>query len=370
MKVLMVGTSLDAPGGVASVLRTWREAGLFERAQVRYVATNAGRGAAGKLAAALKAWGVCAATMLLGRVALVHVHTSSFSSFWRKTPVLACAMLTGRPFIVSLHGGAFRDFYAARGALGQAWIRLVMRRARRFVVLTESWRRWATAVEPRAQVCVIPNTVLPAATPVPSRAAGPGRGALLFLGRIEAEKGIFVLVRALAQAHAAGARWRLVCGGTGDMDAVRNAMHEAGLPREAVEFRGWVGGAEKAALLAECELLVLPSQVENMPVVILEAFAQGKPVIASRVGGVPDMLSQDIEGRLLAPGDTEGLAAALVDAWHEAAAWRQRGEAARERFRRDYACDAVLARVEALYAECLGTAQLQGCAPGRPKGVS
>jgi len=362
MKILMVGTSLDAPGGVAAVLRTWREAGLFERAGIRYVATNDGRGLLGKVWAALRAWGACAAAMLAGRVDLLHVHTSSFSSFWRKTPVLACALLTGRPFVVSLHGGAFREFYAARGPLGRAWIRLVMRRAQRFVVLTESWRRWAVDVEPRAQVCVLPNTV----APVPAReavAAPAGtRGPLLFLGRIEEEKGVFTLVAALARAHAAGARWQLACGGTGDVAGMRRAAREAGLPADSVAFHGWVGGEQKAALLAQCELLVLPSLVENMPVSILEAYAHGKPVIASRVGGIPDMVSPGVEGRLVAPGDAQALADALIDAWNVPDEWRRRGEAARERFQREYACEAVIAQVEALYAQCLGAVQLQRCA--------
>lgn len=362
MKVLMVGTSLDEPGGVAAVLRTWRDGGLFERAGVRYVATNGGRGALGKAWTALRAWGQCAAAMLLGQVSLVHVHTSSYSSFWRKTPVLACALLTGRPLLVSLHGGAFREFYAQRGPMGRAWIRLVMRRARRFVVLTESWRRWVMQVEPRAQACVIPNTVaLPRRE---ARAVAEGRGPLLFLGRVEAEKGIFVLVQALALAHAEGARWRLACGGTGDVEAVCRAAAQAGLAEDALAFHGWVQGARKQQLLDACELLVLPSMVENMPVCVLEAYACGKPVVASRVGGIPDMLNAGVEGELVEAGDARGLADALVEAWQRPAQWRQRGLQARERFEREYASEAVLDRVEALYAECLGVPRLaEGCAP-------
>ncbi len=254
---------------------------------------------------------------------------------------------------MSLHGGAFREFYAARGPLGQAWIRLVMRRAQRFVVLTESWRRWAVDVEPRAQVCVLPNTVAAVTARAPVQAPTGDRGPLLFLGRIEAEKGVFTLVAALARAHAAGARWQLACGGTGDVDGMRRAMHEAGLPADSVAFHGWVGGEQKA---------VLPSLIENMPVSILEAYAHGKPVIASRVGGIPDMVSPDVEGRLVPPGDAQALADALIDAWHAPDEWRRRGEAARERFQRDYACEAVIAQVEALYAQCLGAVQLQRCA--------
>jgi len=124
-----------------------------------------------------------------------------------------------------------------------------------------------------------------------------------------------------------------------------------------------VGGAQKMALLQRCELLVLPSLIENMPVSVLEAFAHGKPVIATRVGGIPDMVTPGSEGLLVDAGDAGGLAQALIAAWRSPDdEWRLRGQAARERFQRDYACESVVARVESLYAECLGTTVLaEGC---------
>jgi glycosyltransferase involved in cell wall biosynthesis len=100
---------------------------------------------------------------------------------------------------------------------------------------------------------------------------------------------------------------------------------------------------------------VLPSLAENLPVAILEAFACGKPVIATRVGGVPDVLTNGVEGTLVDAGDAEALARALVDAWQHPAEWMRRGKAAHERFLEEFACDAVAARVEAMYDECLGT---------------
>ena len=353
----MIGTSLDGQGGVASVLRTWRDAGLFERAAVRHVATNASGGPVRKLLAALRAWLVCARLVLAGRVPLVHVHTSSFASFWRKTPFLALALTRRHRLIVSLHGGAFREFYAARGAVGRAWIRLVMRRAARFVVLTEEWRRWATSIEPRARLCVVPNTV-PDVPPAPPAPHGAGeRGCLLFLGRVEQAKGVFVLIEALARAHAAGACWHVVCAGTGDLARARAAAQHWALGDAAIEFVGWVDGDAKRVWLQRCEALVLPSLIENMPVAALEAFAHGKPVIASRVGGVPDMLADHREGYLVAPGSVDELAAALIEAWQACDDLHAMGRAARKRFLEHYACDRVVARVEALYAECIAEAQ-------------
>jgi glycosyltransferase involved in cell wall biosynthesis len=346
----MVATSSQARGGVASVLATWREAGLFERAGVRHLPTSVPGGRWRKLAIALQAWFACLRALLVAEPPIVHVHLSSFVSFWRKTPFLALTLLRGAPLVVSLHGGAFREFYAARGALVQAWIRLVMRRAWRFLVLTEQWRRWALQVEPRARVEVLPNTVAEPDPGLPSVAVEPD--CLLFLGRVERDKGVFVLLDALARAHAAGAGWRLVCAGTGDVAAARAAAARAGLADEAVRFVGWVDGAAKSAWLARCAALVLPSLIENMPVVLLEAYAHAKPVIATRVGGIPDMLTDGCEGWLVEPGDAGELALALIAAWQRDGLPAM-GRAARERFTAQYARERVVARVEALYAQCL-----------------
>lgn len=353
----MVGTALCGQGGVASVLRTWREEGLFERWHVRYVATNGPGGSLRKLGLAIQAWLRCAWAIGFGRVALVHVHTSSFASFWRKTPVFALALLMRRPLIVSLHGGAFRDFYAAQGWLGKAWMRLVMRRALRFVVLTREWQVWAHATEPSARVCVIPNPA-PLLPPTPLDASRCDPALLLFLGRVEHDKGVFVLLEALARARAEGTGWRLVCGGNGDLDTARHAADALGLGPLDVQFLGWIDGEAKRQWLERCALLVLPSFIENMPVVILEAFSYGKAVIATRVGGVPDVVDAGVDGFLVEPRDVVGLAGALVRAYSCRDHICAMGLQGREKVQERYAAAKVISQIDSMYRECLGSTSL------------
>lgn len=360
LKITMVGTHLAGRGGVASVLRTWKQHGVFDRWQVNYVATNCEGSRLGKSAAALKAWLRCAAVMLSDRRVLVHVHTSSFISFWRKSPIFALAIALRRPLIVSLHGGAFQEFYRDRGAFGQAWIRLVMRRALRFVVLTQEWQRWVRSVEPLARVTIIPNPALemPDLEAIDrdlERHTGESKEAsLLFLGRIEVAKGIEVLLAALQRSWARGAPWRLVCGGTGEIESAIRFAARVGLPLDAVTFAGWVDGAEKRRLLQQCSLLVLPSLIENMPVVLLEAFAYGKPVIATRVGGIPDVVTDGVDGFLVPPNDVDALADSLVRAYRMQDDLPRLGRAGRNTVEKNFSPQRVIARLEAVYGECLG----------------
>lgn len=346
----MVGTALDRRGGVAAVLRTWRDAGVFERLNVRYVATNGPGGRVAKARQAIAAWARCAWAVVARRCDVVHVHTSSYASFWRKSPVFALALAAGVPLVVSLHGGAFRSFHAEGGRLRRAWIGCVLRRAAAFVVLTESWARWARAVEPRARVEVLPNVVpLP---PVPD----PGRvecDLLLALGRVEREKGIPVLIEALARANRRGAGWRLVCGGDGDLDGARALAACHGLGPQTVVLAGWLDAAAKDDWLARCALLVLPSLAENMPMAAIEAFAHARPVLASRVGGLPDMIDDGIDGWLVEPGDADALADALVLAAERRGALAAMGRAARVKAAGRYALGPVAARLAELYARAV-----------------
>jgi glycosyltransferase involved in cell wall biosynthesis len=175
----------------------------------------------------------------------------------------------------------------------------------------------------------------------------------LFLGRVEREKGIDVLIQAAALARRRGAKWCLVCAGTGHIEAMRRYAQELELPDASLRFVGWVDGEAKRQLLKDCSVLVLPSLIENMPVVILEAFAQGRPVIASRVGGIPDIVTDGTDGLLVEAGNSEQLSAALVTCFERPALLQAMGKHARSKAVNQYAPDQVLALVEALYRECI-----------------
>jgi glycosyltransferase involved in cell wall biosynthesis len=237
-----------------------------------------------------------------------------------------------------------------------------MRQADRFVVLTYTWKRWVEATESRAQAIVIPNPVpeFPElddaqALSVQAVTAGdPGRtSVLLFLGRIEGEKGIFVLLEALAEAKLRGASWQLVCGGEGDIEPARRHAAALGLLDTDVRFLGWVDGEAKRGWLRRCDMLVLPSLNENMPVVVLEAFAYGKPVAASSVGGIPDMVLDGQDGFLFPPGDSNALMHILLHALQPDVNLRHMGVLAREKAARHYAAPDIMRQVEAMYRRLL-----------------
>jgi glycosyltransferase involved in cell wall biosynthesis len=137
---------------------------------------------------------------------------------------------------------------------------------------------------------------------------------VLFVGRLEPQKGIRELLGAFNRVHARIPRAMLALVGDGvSREEVRARTAPLG---QAVRVLGPLPQAQVAAWMGACDVLTLPSWAEGMPNVVLEALASGRPVVATRVGGIPDALRDDRAGLLVPPRDAAALADALVHALH------------------------------------------------------
>lgn len=130
---------------------------------------------------------------------------------------------------------------------------------------------------------------------------------ILYLGRLSPEKGLWTLLKAM---RGVPAGITLKIGGTGPMEvALKDYVAAYSLP---VEFLGFVAGDEKERLIAGAICTIVPSEwFENFPMSVLESLALGTPVIASRIGGLPEMIEHEVSGLLFEPGDIEGLLRAI-----------------------------------------------------------
>lgn len=348
--IVMLGTATSTKGGVAAAISAYIGSVLRRRWPILHLPTHTDGPWSTKLNVAVRAYVRFIGLLLRGRVGIVHVHSASDASFWRKSSFVALALAARRPFIFHLHGGGFIDFYNHRaGALGRPVIRFVLSRAARIVVLSERWAQRIATITNNRRVVVIPNMV---DVPVWSDDAAGARSRcdVLFLGRLEHPKGIYDLLDAAARVQRAGVELRLRLAGEGEVERVR-ALARALDIEPRVEFLGWIGGAEKARALQNSALFLLPSYIENMPVSMLEAMAAGIPVVATTVGGIPDVVRDGVHGRLVAPGDTDGLARAIRELLEDDARRHAMGEAGRRLIEKEFSAAAVVPRLDALYRE-------------------
>lgn len=181
----------------------------------------------------------------------------------------------------------------------------------------------------------------------------PAEGPLVvYLGRISAEKGLGFLVEAAA---GMARRWpdlRVLILGDGPETARLRADVEARGLEEHLRLIGF--RQDVRPYLRAMDLLVLPSFTEGMPVSILEAFAWEKPVVASRVGGVPEVVEHGVSGLLVEPGDAEALAAAIGELIADPDRARRMGEVAGRRVRERFGSGRQAAEFKALF-DTVGT---------------
>ena len=120
---------------------------------------------------------------------------------------------------------------------------------------------------------------------------------------------------------------------------------------DRIHFLGWRADLER--IYADLDVVVLTSRNEGSPVALIESMAAGRPVVATRVGGVPDVVQDGVSGLLVGVGDVEGLASAVEQLINDPARGRLMGQAGRERVQRMYGAERLLRDIDALYQELL-----------------
>jgi glycosyltransferase involved in cell wall biosynthesis len=137
---------------------------------------------------------------------------------------------------------------------------------------------------------------------------------LVCVGRLDEHKGQIVLIEAVRRLRDAGIGCEIVLAGDGPMrDHIEKAIQRHCLQSE-ITITGWISGDRVKAEIAASRAMVLPSFSENMPVVIMEALALGRPVISTYVAGIPELVQPGKTGWLVPAGDDCALAGAMREA--------------------------------------------------------
>ena len=175
---------------------------------------------------------------------------------------------------------------------------------------------------------------------------------LLCVGRLIPIKGHLVILRALAQARARVPGVTLAVAGRGPLEpALKTYARELGL-EDAVDFLGFVSPVQRA--IENAAIVVVPSLGEGFGMVALEAMERARPVIASAVGGLPEIVSDGETGLVVPAGDAEALADAIVALAGDLDRAAAMGSVARKRALAEFPPDRSATRIEELYAAGLG----------------
>lgn len=176
----------------------------------------------------------------------------------------------------------------------------------------------------------------------------PGENAsspmVLFAGRLEARKGIGTLFEAIERLLEIEQSARYVIAGDDSLAAGRAWKEKLGRRNAAaarVEIAGQVSSERLASLYRECALFVAPSLWESFGLVFLEAMANGKPVVGTTAGGIPEVVEHNVTGILVEPGDADALADAVFELLRDPARRTGMGRAGLERWRKRFSREAM-----------------------------
>ncbi len=244
---------------------------------------------------------------------IVHFACGDGGSLARKGALLVLAHALGLPTILHLHATDAGGLRTGMSHHRRGLIAFCFRHASHSIVLSPEWRQWLMqdlGVKPD-RISIVRNGV-----PQPGVARCRGVGPIftfLFAANLLARKGLPDLLHALASMQPADATcsWRLLVAGGGDSAAPRRLAGSLGIAAH-VHFLGWQERPAMSSLLARADAFVLPSHHEALPLVLLEAASLGVPMIATRVGAVPELFVDGQDALLVAPGDLQALSAALL----------------------------------------------------------
>jgi glycosyltransferase involved in cell wall biosynthesis len=341
--------STDGAGGIAAYVRVMQQTPLWTDWNIRHIVTHRVThrhgAAAGNILIFARGALLFIVELIRFRPGVVHLHAATHGSFVRKGILLWISRLAGVPVVIHVHGSVFQDYYEDSSRVTQAMIRATLCRASAVVALGEARAAWLQGIAQGARITAIPNAVQ-----IAERSIQPAPGepiGVVFLGNIGDRKGTFRLLDAWARLGAEAAT--LTIAGDGEVERARRQIQELHL-EDSVDIREWLSTNDVCDLLHSAQVLVLPSRHEGQPMAVLEAMARGLCIVASDVGGLPEMIGGGC-GVLVPPDDIEAIAAALRLVIRDHELRTQYGAAAYARFADQFDLRIVWRRLDALYCE-------------------
>jgi glycosyltransferase involved in cell wall biosynthesis len=311
-RVLMVGMHLTKTrGGISTLIAEILKSPLKEDFEFTYIESQAEDfGKFGKAFLALSAVARFVWNCISKRPNLVYVHLGSNASLYRESIFIFLAKLFGKKVITHFHAGDVDNYYPFQRKIGQKFIQTALRLSDSFIAVSQESAKQLRDITQSQNISVITNAIDTSVFNGDKKSLTdePGGDAvrLLFVGAVGKLKGEKDLIKALALLRDNKPNLKISFLGYGAENLKDYCeKFEVG---NLVEYLGAVPMDERIEFFRRSDIFVLPTYAEAMPMSVIEAMAAGLPVISTRVGGIPELIEDGVDGILFAPGDVGALA--------------------------------------------------------------
>lgn len=308
-KVLMVGNDSSVKGGITTVISQFRNYNWSsQKINFKFIPTYVDKNNIIKILFFCLAMVRITFNLMFFKPNIVHIHMSYKGSFTRANTIHQLCKIFKIKDVIHLHGSEFKKWYDEKhDSRKQLKVRKLLKETSVMVVLGKEWEKRIKEIEPEAKTIIVNNTVKLSDENVEFKKE---KFNVLFLGVLIKRKGVHDLLSAISILKEKNMLNNVIFTIAGTGDEKENLEKQATTLEinKYVNFFGWVNDKEKRTLLADSQLLVLPSYNEGLPMAILEGISVGLPVIATDVGDISEAVINEKNGYLIEPGDIKKLA--------------------------------------------------------------
>jgi len=365
-KLLLIGPTPPPHHGVAEAMRVLLDAPWHQRFLLAHLDLADRRGIEHvdqpdiyDIVLFLRQWIRLIGLLVRQRPNVVYVPISqSTIGFLRDSFLIWPAYLAGSRVVLHLHGGNFRAWYEARGSGVKAYVRSVLNRAARIVVLGESMRELFRGLIPLEKVAVVPNGIGWEKLSSRNRAVNRKRPyRVLYLGTLNHQKGVSVLIEAIPLVERVRQDIEFMFAGAWsnprDRRETESFIAAHGI-QNAVSFAGILDGDPKRRLFESASVFVFPGiQQEGQPLVVIEAMAAGVPVLFTNRGCLRETVADGVQGLEIRVGDSRDLADKILWMVSHPLDMERMGASGRERFEMLYTHERFISNMTQVFLDTM-----------------
>ncbi len=350
----MIVQDPEVKGGIAAVTSGYYGSVLEQDFDVTYIESYCDGGKFKKLIKALSAYKKLRHLLRTDAPDLVHVHSSFGPSFFRKYPIIHMAAKRKIPVVNHIHGSALDELYTNAPTWKKKMVEKSYGECARLIVLSEEWKKKLSVIVPSDKIEVVSNysKIKRDLIAQDSLDARFDKKQVLYLGRFDDLKGVVDIPAIAYIVKKTVPNVSFILAGSGDTEPTVNEIKRLGL-EETVILPGWIRGDEKEKLLRESAIFLLPSHMEAMPMSILEAMGYGLPIVSTEVGGIPQVVEKDVNGKLYAPRDVESIASGIIEYLTAKDLYDDASKKSLEIADNNYSFEAHIKKIEDIYVKLM-----------------